>query len=124
MNPKEIIKSIQCAAPHECPNETSSPQSKACIYCDINYSFISKEPVLLECQHHICHGCVDKAKGLNCKICNTKIKMQSSKNRIVELVIESNLKDLFGDLKSKFTQAHVIYKSRFFNISIELLALN
>ena len=107
---RDIIESIECAAPHECQNKIES--SKTCIYCEIDYHFISKWPVLLECQHHICLECVEKAEGMKCKKCNDQIKVILTKNRITELMIESNLKDFYGDLKSKFSQAHVAYTSK------------
>ena len=110
---KEIIESIECAAPHECPNRTSS--SKTCIYCELDYAFISKEPVLLECQHHICLECLEKARGMKCKNCDAQIKVIMTKSKVTELMIESNLKELFEDLKSKFTQVHGAYICKGYN---------
>ena len=107
---REIIESIECAAPHECTNKSES--LKTCIYCEIDYHFISKEPVLLGCQHHICLECLEKARGMKCKKCNAQIKVIITKNKVTELMIESNFATLFEDLKSKFTQAHAVYTSK------------
>ena len=93
-----------------CPNKSES--SKTCIYCQIDYSFISKEPVLLECQHYFCLECVENAKGMNCTKCNAQIKVILTKNKVTELIIESNVEELFKDLKSKFSLAHDAYTSK------------
>jgi hypothetical protein len=109
MIPKEILESIECVVPHQCPKKDDS--SKTCIYCQINYTFIAHEPILLECQHHVCAECKDLAQNMNCKNCNEQIKATSMKSKMAELFIQSNLIDLFDLLKSKFNESLTAFNS-------------
>lgn len=108
---KKLIESIECAMPHECPKKMNS--SNSCIYCEVGYSFIVKEPLLLECEHNICKECKDHVENKNCKICSKKIEVLNMKNRSTQLLIESNLTKLFENLKDKFNTTLSSFQGKF-----------
>lgn len=46
---KGLIDYIECALSHKCAKDFDADER--CIYCEIGYSFIVKEPFLLNCGH-------------------------------------------------------------------------
>ena len=106
---KEILESVECAVPHECPKKTNS--SDNCVYCEIDFSFIADDPVLLQCQHHVCRQCKDKVANRKCKICDKVMNVTDRSFKTTELLIQANLRDLFKSLKIKFSKAIKLYLS-------------
>lgn len=105
----EILEYIECAIPHNCPKKINSNLSTKCAHCDIDYKFIAKQPVILQCDHQICLDCENKAQrsSLKCKICesmskNSPIRSSGAKNKLLEKTLNEHLGEFYAELKSKF----------------------
>jgi hypothetical protein len=55
-----VYSSIECAIAHQCAKDEDN--SNKCAQCEIGYSFIACEPILLQCGHHVCKECTEKVK--------------------------------------------------------------
>jgi hypothetical protein len=97
----DILKSMECVIPHKC-NKLIDKTLK-CVYCEVGYSFIVHEPIVLQCGHHICKECIAKTvKGsLNCKICSQEIKCTGTTGTAAETLVQLFSKDLAKELKEK-----------------------
>ena len=97
----DILKSIECAIPHECSK--LNEESLKCVYCEFGYAFIVHEPIVLQCGHHICKECVVKTEkaSLNCKICSQEIKCTTSAGTAAETLVQLFSKYLAKELKEK-----------------------
>jgi len=110
---QEILESIECVVPHKCSKKLDA--SKSCIFCEIDYHFIAKEPVLLECQHNVCKDCKGNAQNEKCKLCNEFIKLTHMGVKSTEILIQLNLKELFEILKIKFNEATKMFQCKKFD---------
>ena len=65
----EILKTIECAIPHNCAKGKN--ESHKCAHCEIGYEFIAMDPKSLQCGHNICNYCETQVnKGsVKCKFC-------------------------------------------------------
>lgn len=114
----DLLEYIECAIPHNCVRKSNS--TKKCAQCAIKYSFIAKQPVILECGHQICSSCEDKAhkSSLICKICELRhkkistIQSTGAKNKLAEKVIEDKLSDIYIVLRKKFQEGCDLFKKR------------
>jgi hypothetical protein len=87
---QELRELIECAVPHKCPKEKDA--SNKCIQCEIGYSFIACEPILLQCGHHVCKECTEKLKkeALKCKICSAELKSKINQmQHVISLLNQS-----------------------------------
>ena len=110
MMPSDVLKSIECAIPHECTKLID--ESLKCGYCEIGYSFIVHEPIVLQCGHHICKECIEKTQtgGLICTICSNEIKCSDGAGTAAETLILLFSKDLAKELKEKFLKGVDLYE--------------
>jgi len=113
---QNLLKNIECVIPHKCAKDTD--KSKRCAQCEIGYSFIACEPILLQCGHNICISCENKAKNgsFKCKICEHEIKSIDLKNNSAESLLDFLIDDLTKDLNDKYKKAFHLYKSSLFNL--------
>ncbi len=84
-----------------------------------------EKPLALSCSHHVCKNCVEKVKTetIKCKICNlvNKTDLKDIKESIcAKLLIEQNVASLFEDVKAKiestvksFQSFHPFYSELF-----------
>lgn len=105
---QEILACLECAIPHECFKESS--QSSRCAQCDIGYSFIANEPILLECGHHVCKACKPKIENgsLNCRFCTKRAKTTNVKEAASDL-FEALEGELVKELSNKFEATINLY---------------
>jgi len=113
---KELYSHFECAVPHKCPRETDA--SKKCIQCEIGYSFVACEPILLQCGHHVCKECTEKVKkgSLKCKICSAELIRLGNdvQNSSSAFIIQMNLPLLAQQLREKFKNTLSIFESKTF----------
>ena len=109
----DILKTIECAIPHECSKLID--ESYKCCYCEVGYAFIVHDPVVLQCGHHICQECVvETQKGcLNCKICSQEMKCTNTKGTAAEMLVKLFLNDYSKELKEKFLKSVDLYQGKF-----------
>lgn len=102
----ELLDNIKCAMSHACVKEDNGT-SKSCAHCEIGYTFITREPIVLECGHHICKDCKEKSEkdAVKCNICGEQIKCTKTNGKASESLIKMLFKDLSSDLKEKFLKA-------------------
>jgi len=107
MLPIELLEYIECGIPHRCAHKEDA--TKKCSQCDLKYSFIVKDPVILQCEHQICQECEPKASQqvLKCKICaaqssNAQVVSSGLKNKLVDKTIKDHLGEMYAVLKDKF----------------------
>ena len=113
---QEILSHIECAVPHKCPKEKDA--SKKCAQCEIGYSFIACDPILLQCGHHVCKECTNKVNEMSskCKICSAELKMLANNvhNSSSAFIIQMNLPLLGQQLRDKFQKTLSIFESKIF----------
>jgi hypothetical protein len=108
---QKLYSHIECAVPHKC----SKDAHKKCIQCEIGYSFIACDPILLQCGHHVCKECTDKVNeaSLTCRICSAELKRLGNdvQNSSSGFIIQMNLPLLGQQLRDKFQNALSIFES-------------
>lgn len=119
---EDMLEYIECAIPHNCSLNEKCHQTDSknkCAQCLVKYNFIVDEPVIIECEHHICKNCEDKSNStkLICKICKLKgveslVKSSGIKNKVIEKIIDGHMPELYEALKQKFNKGHTLYNER------------
>lgn len=102
----ELLEYIECAMPHKCVS------SERCAQCAINYAFIAHKPVMLHCEHQICHDCEKKSKErhMRCKLCaDSQISSTGLKIHIAEKTINNNLAGFYETLRDKFAEGQKLF---------------
>ena len=106
----ELIDCIKCAVPHKCASEDDG--SKFCAQCRIGYSFIAREPRVLDCGHHVCKECKEKFQDaycfFTCNVCFGLTKVSDAKGAAAEFLIKTNLNDLAKMLLDKYSNANLL----------------
>ena len=108
---QQILQSIECAIQHRCPKDTD--RSKRCVECEIGYTFVACEPIVIECGHHVCKEC-DKNmenRSLRCKFCAKDAKATGAVGVAANTFFQVFANDLAQELKEKYTRAIDLFKS-------------
>lgn len=100
---RELLEYIECAIAHDCCK--SNKAACKCAKCEIGYSPIVQQPIMLKCGHQICQSCVSRSteKDLNCKFCGAKIQSTGVPVKTVEWIIKSNIKELYDHVDQKLS---------------------
>ena len=110
---QQVLKSIECAIAHRCPND--DVKGKRCAQCEIGYSFIACEPIVLDCGHHICRECDQSTENetIVCQFCEKNVKLTGSTGVAAETVFQFVSLELAKQLKDKFATGLNIYDGKF-----------
>ena len=105
----DVLKTIQCAIPHNCAKDKND--SHKCAHCELGYEFIVHEPESLKCGHNICNDCEARAnKGsFKCKFCQEEREPTGVKVDAAELLMNIYLDPLVVELKDKYQKAFNLY---------------
>jgi hypothetical protein len=106
------MKSIECAIAHKCPKDAD--RAKRCAQCEINYSFIACEPMVLDCGHHVCKECdeIIEKGNLKCKYCEKNVKLTGSTGVAADSMFQFVSIDVAKHLKEKFATGLDIYEGK------------
>ena len=109
----KILKTIECAIPHNCAKGNN--ESNKCAHCEIGYEFIAMDPKSLKCGHNICNDCETRVnKGnVQCKFCQEEREPTGVKVSAADLFVDMCLDPLVVELKTKYKNAFTIYKGNF-----------
>ena len=108
---QQIYSNIECAIEHKCAKKEDN--SNKCAYCEIGYSFVACEPILLQCTHHVCKECSEKVEkgSLKCKFCSDEMKTNVH-NFTCEAMIQLCLTNLSQNLREKYVEALNLFESK------------
>ena len=103
------MKSIECAIAHTCPKDADG--TKRCAQCEINYSFIACEPIVLDCGHHVCKECDQSNENgiLKCKICAKSVKIFGGPGVAADTLFQVFANSLAKELRDKYSIALNLY---------------
>jgi hypothetical protein len=106
---QEIMQSIECAFAHKCPKDAD--ETKRCAECEIGYSFVACEPIILDCGHHICKLCDKEAQNgsLKCKFCAKSVKVIGVSGIAADSFFQVFANNLAKELRDKYEAAIDIY---------------
>ena len=109
----EILKTIECAIPHDCAKGNN--ESNKCAHCEIGYEFIAMDPKSLKCGHNICNDCETRANNgsVQCKFCQEEREQTGVKGAADDLLVNTCLDLLVVELKTKYNNAFTIYDGMF-----------
>ena len=109
----DILKTIECAIPHNCIKGIN--ESNKCAHCEIGYEFIAVEPESLKCGHNICNACEARVnrESIKCKFCQEEREPTGVKGAAAEVVVQAYLGPLVDELKNKYKKALTIYDGIF-----------
>ena len=109
----EILKTIECAIPHNCAKGKN--ESNKCAHCEIGYEFIAMDPKSLKCGHNICNICETRVDNgsVQCKFCQQERELSYAKGAAADLFVNLNLDTLVVELKTKYKNAFTIYDGIF-----------
>jgi hypothetical protein len=110
---QQIYSNIRCAIPHQCAKQEDN--SNKCAQCEIAYSFIACEPILMQCMHHVCKECTVKIKkgSAKCKFCSADLKSTGVQNPTTEILIKTFFTSLSKNLRDKYMGALHLFESNY-----------
>ena len=84
----DFVQQIECTNQHICP------AARDCVFCQVNFKYISENPFEIKCGHVICETCREKnGNAMRCK-----------QHGLAKILKRSNLAELISARKSELFQ--------------------